>query len=137
TAGRPARGARPSLPLRRRLTSHPHTRGRIMAVKLLVSGWPEPAGIAIERSATGSATAVGGGELLASVEVVQAFDLSPAARTAASAAPAIAEVSDDDILEIQVEDGFTLWTSAAHYAERVQALDPDAAQDGSIAFSSV
>ena len=69
-----------------------------MAVKLLVSGWPEPAGIAIERSATGSATAVGGGELLASVEVVQAFDLSPAARTAASAAPAIAEVSDDDIL---------------------------------------
>ncbi len=108
-----------------------------MAVTLLVSGRPEPAGIAIERSATASAAAVGEGELLASVEVVQAFDLSPAARTAASAAPAVAEVRDDDILEIQVEDGFTLWTSAARYAERVRALDPEAAQDGSIAFSSV
>ena len=89
-----------------------------MAVTLLVAGRPEPAGIAIERSATASATAVGEGELLANVEVVQAFDLSPAARTAASAAPAAAEVRDDDILEIQVEDGFTLWTSAARYAER-------------------
>jgi len=107
-----------------------------MAVKLLVTGRPEPAGIASQRSATGGMTAEGG-ELLAGLEVVQSFDLSPAARSAANQAPARTEVRDDDILEIQVEDGFTLWTSASSYAERVEALDPDAAQDGSITLSSV
>ncbi len=107
-----------------------------MAVKLLVTGRPEPAGIATQRSATGGTTA-DGGELLAELEVVQAFDLSPAARSAAGQAPARTEVRDDDILEIQVEDGFTLWTSAATYADRVRQLDPDSAQDGSITFSSV
>ena len=109
-----------------------------MTVKLLVSGRPEqvPSITPAERTAAGRAPTATS-ELLDSVEVVQSFNLSPAARSAASGAPAPAEVNDDDILEIQVEDGFTLWTSAAHYEERVRALDPDAAQGERIDFSSV
>ncbi|MCC7549045.1 MAG: CHAT domain-containing protein [Burkholderiales bacterium] len=108
-----------------------------MTVKLLVAGRPEPvAPIAAERSVADAGTSAQP-DLLANVEVVQAFNLSPAARSAASGAPARTELRDDDILEVQIEDGFTLWTSAAHYAERVRALDPGAAHDGAIAFSTV
>jgi len=107
-----------------------------MTVKLLIAGRPEPVSpVAAERSADGSATRAG--DLLANVEVIQSFNLSPASRTAARSAPAAAEGRDDDILEVQVEDGFTLWTSAAAYAERVRTLDPDAALDGGVAFSAV
>jgi len=109
-----------------------------MTVKLLVTGRPEPVpSVAAERSAAGAPAAQAGSGLLDSVEVVQAFNLSPAARSVAAAAPARTELLDDDILEVQVEDGFTLWTSAAEYAQRVQELDPEAAHAAEVVFSTV
>ena len=50
-------------------------------------------------------------DLLSHVRVVDAFDLSRLARSG-SGKPLEFVANDDDILEIEVEDGFTLWTSA-------------------------
>ncbi|MCW5620743.1 MAG: CHAT domain-containing protein [Burkholderiales bacterium] len=110
-----------------------------MSVQLLVPGQPEPisAQVPVARSGADSSAAAPTTDLLDSVEIVQAFDLSPTARSAATSTPARTDLQDDDILEIQVEDGFTLWTSAAHYQERVRALDPEATSGEAVIFSTV
>jgi hypothetical protein len=59
--------------------------------------------------------------LLDAVEVVEAYNLSAAARDR-TAAPAEFDANEDDILEIEVEGGFTLWTSAQRCADL--ALSP-------------
>lgn len=65
-------------------------------------------------------------DLLTGVEVLHVFDLSQPARAAAGAVPRVVELEDDDILEIEVEDGVTLWTSARRYQERVALWRPEA-----------
>jgi len=59
-------------------------------------------------------------DLLDKVEVVTSFDLSPSVRTRTkSQAPVEESVEDDDVLEIEVEGGFQIWTSAQRYREDV------------------
>jgi hypothetical protein len=66
-------------------------------------------------------------DLLDKVEVVTSFDLSPSmcARTE-SQVPVEELVEDDDVLEIEVEGGFQIWTSAQRYREDVLLLKPEA-----------
>ena len=67
-------------------------------------------------------------DLLDGVEVVDSFDLSPAARarTESQAPDKPVEVNDDDVLEIEVEGGFQIWTSARRYHDDVLLLKPEA-----------
>ena len=66
-------------------------------------------------------------DLLDGVEVVTSFDLSPSVRARTeSQAPVEELVEDDDVLEIEVEGGFQIWTSAQRYREDVLLLKPEA-----------
>ncbi|TPW11827.1 MAG: hypothetical protein FD130_1903 [Halothiobacillaceae bacterium] len=58
--------------------------------------------------------------------MVYAFDLSPSARAAVKALPRTVTVGEDDILEIEVEGGLTLWISAQRYQARVALWHPEA-----------
>jgi tetratricopeptide (TPR) repeat protein/pimeloyl-ACP methyl ester carboxylesterase len=58
-------------------------------------------------------------------EVVASFNLSPAARDRADA-PEPFTAEDDDVLEIEVEGGFRIWTSASRFQEEVLLLRPEA-----------
>lgn len=64
-------------------------------------------------------------DLLDGVEVVGSFDLSPAARARTGSEQTL-EVDDDDVLEIEVEGGFQIWTSARRYHDDVLLLKPEA-----------
>ena len=99
-----------------------------MAIKLLIPGRGEPAAphAASVRSVGGGAAPGADIGVLDGVQVMRAFSLSPAARSAKSGQPESFEAEDDDILEIEVEGGFTLWTSAARYQEQVAFLKPEA-----------
>ena len=68
-------------------------------------------------------------ELLDSMEVKQHFDLSPGSRAAAGGQEARLEASADDILALEMDDGFILYTSAQRLAEDIERLDPDAILD--------
>lgn len=92
-----------------------------MTVHLRIPGQRQDGGDA--TSVRGTAADADGAGLLDPFEVVAAFTLSPPAR-ARSAAPLDVEVEDDDVLEIQVEGGFTWWTSARRYADDVPLLNP-------------
>lgn len=81
-----------------------------MAVKLAIAGVP------------GAGTPVAD---LADVEVVASYNLSPSARDRV-ATPIECEVRDDDVLEIQMADGFRIWTSAKRYSQDVPLLRPQA-----------
>jgi CHAT domain-containing protein/pimeloyl-ACP methyl ester carboxylesterase len=104
-----------------------------MPIKLRIPGQPETVSSAAARGASAggiSVQPVTG--LLDAVEVVEAFNLSAAARDR-TAAPAEFDALDDDILEIEVEGGFTLWTSAQRYSDDLAVLKPDAVgADGSV-----
>ncbi len=60
--------------------------------------------------------------------MVETFDLSPSARARSeSQAPVERQsVEDDDVLEIEVEGGFPIWTSARRYLDDVLLLKPEA-----------
>ena len=76
-------------------------------------------------------------DLLSHVRVVDAFDLSRLARSG-SGKPLEFVANDDDILEIEVEDGFTLWTSADRYSAELKLLKPEAVQpDGSVRIDTL
>ena len=68
-------------------------------------------------------------ELLDSMEVKQHFDLSPGSRAAAGGQEARLEASADDILALEMDDGFIFYTSAQRLAEDIERLDPDAILD--------
>lgn len=59
------------------------------------------------------------------VEVVAAYNLSPAARDRTDA-PEPFTAEDDDVLEIEVEGGFRIWTSARRFQDEVLLLRPEA-----------
>lgn len=115
-----------------------------MTIKLLIPGQREPAApyvAAIRSGAPGAATKAST-HLLDNVQVLHAFSLSPAAREAKKERPEALEVEDQDILEFEVEGGFTVWTSAARYREHVARWQPDAVSEqgfrvGAIAQPSV
>lgn len=66
---------------------------------------------------------------LAGVEVVTSYNLSPSARERV-ATPIEVEVREDDVLEIQMADGFRIWTSAKRYSQDVSLLRPQRRNDG-------
>ena len=59
------------------------------------------------------------------------FNLSPSAR-AKTDEPESISCEDDDVLEIEVEGGFTTWTSAKRYPEDMPLLKPEAKVDGAV-----
>jgi CHAT domain-containing protein/pimeloyl-ACP methyl ester carboxylesterase len=97
-----------------------------MTVKLAISGQRDEGDQRATRGGPPGAE-VPVTDLFDGVEVVASFDLSPSARTRAeSAAPVEETVEDDDVLEIEVEGGFQIWTSAKRYREDVLLLKPGA-----------
>jgi hypothetical protein len=63
--------------------------------------------------------------LPAAVEVVASFNLSPSARDRTDK-PDEFTAEDNDVLEIEVDGGFKIWTSAKRYSDEVLLLKPDA-----------
>src|SRR5262245_30959265 len=103
-----------------------------MKIELVIPGRSDPSGVASVRGGPSAADAsVRHTDLLDGVEVVEAFSLSPAAR-AGAARPETREVNHDDILEVEVEGGFTLWTSVERYRENLALLKPDAVRGSSV-----
>jgi hypothetical protein len=110
-----------------------------MTIKLLIPGQREPAApyaTAMRSGAPGDAPKAPT-NLLDNVQVLHAFSLSPAAREAKKEHPEALEVEDEDILEIQVEGGFTVWTSAARYREHVALLQPDAISEQGLSVGAI
>ena len=99
-----------------------------MTVKLSIRGQRDEG----DRRATrggppGAETSVT--DLLDELEVRHSFDLSPSARGRTGSEEHVKkplEVEDDDVLEIEVEGGFQIWTSAKRYREDVLLLKPEA-----------
>ncbi|GAB6191436.1 CHAT domain-containing protein [Desulfocastanea catecholica] len=99
-----------------------------MTIQLLIPGRNEPLE-PFRARLRGTAEAPPTTDLLNNIEVVHAFDLSQPARATAKGAPLVVEVEDDDILEIEVDGGLTLWTSAERYKKRVELWHPEAISD--------
>jgi len=96
-----------------------------MTTRLIIPGQRE----VVARDAARGATAGGVPTppvtgLLDVVEVVETFNLSPGARGRTDA-PQTFEARDDDILEIEIEGGFKLWTSPPRYREEIERLKPE------------
>ncbi|HSF47291.1 MAG TPA: hypothetical protein VLA73_02895, partial [Burkholderiales bacterium] len=104
-----------------------------MPIKLLIPGTREPAApySAAVRGATGAKDAPAPDDLLEPVHVLHAFSLSPMARDRAGEPQAV-DVEDNDILELEIEGGFTLWTSVASYRDRLAELKPEALTNGAV-----
>ena len=104
-----------------------------MPIKLRIPGQREAvSSAAVRGSSAGGVSVQPVTSLLDAVEVVEAYNLSAAARDR-TAAPAEFDANEDDILEIEVEGGFTLWTSAQRYSDELALLKPEAvAADGSV-----
>jgi hypothetical protein len=104
-----------------------------MPIKLRIPGQREAvSSVAVRGASAGGVSVQPVTSLLDAVEVVEAYNLSAAARDR-TAALAEFDANEDDILEIEVEGGFTLWTSAQRYSDDLALLKPDAvAADGSV-----
>src|SRR5262245_18923561 len=109
-----------------------------MITRLIMPGQREPVARDAARGAVaGGVPAPPVTGLLDAVEVVETFNLSPAAR-GRTAVPQVFEARDDDILQIEIEGGVTLWTSAPRHRAQVERLRPEAvAADGSLAMDAV
>ena len=93
-----------------------------MAIELLIPGRPDAHAKGGTRGAPSEKRST---DLLDAVETVDAYTLSPSARARAKA-PARIAVENNDILEIEVEGGFTLWTSVERYRHDLAVLRPEA-----------
>jgi CHAT domain-containing protein len=76
-------------------------------------------------------------DLVDSVDVVDSFNLSPAARERAAEPTDVEEYLDDDLLEFEVEGGFTTWTSAKRYSEDVRLLRKEARDDDAVTVDTL
>ena len=76
-------------------------------------------------------------DLLDSFDVKQHVDLSPASRSAASGQEIIVETQADDILALEMDDGFIFYTSARRLAENLEDLDPNAVQEGAVRLDTL
>jgi hypothetical protein len=73
--------------------------------------------------------------LLANLEVVAHFDLSAPSR--ATGQEASLEAFEDDILALDMEEGFIFYTSAGRLADDLRWLDPEAEQDGALRLDTL
>jgi CHAT domain-containing protein/pimeloyl-ACP methyl ester carboxylesterase len=62
--------------------------------------------------------------LLDTVQVLGAFDVSPAARGEKHASVSL-DAEEDDLIEFVLEDGVSIWTSVAAYRDRQHRLKPE------------
>ncbi len=99
-----------------------------MAIELLISGQPDAHAKGATRGATAEKRST---DLLDAVETVDAYTLSSSARARAKD-PAKVAVESDDILEIEVEGGFTLWTSVERYRHDLAVLRPEAVRGNNV-----
>jgi len=107
-----------------------------MKIELLVPGRIEPASRATSRGGpSGTELEPRVTDLLDDVTVVSAFSLSPSARARSDVEKI--SVEHDDILEIEVDGGFTLWTSVARYHADQQALRPATERGAAVDFSLI
>jgi CHAT domain-containing protein/esterase/lipase superfamily enzyme len=103
-----------------------------MSTRLIIPGQRATVAGGAVRGATAAGVSAPVTRLLHAVEVVASFNLSPGAR-ARTAAPQTFDALEGDILEIEVEGGFKLWTSPERYREEVARLRPESvAADGSV-----
>jgi CHAT domain-containing protein len=106
-----------------------------MGTKLIVRGTKEsPAGTGPgTRGKAPAPPARAATDLLTGVKELAAFSLSPSARAKGKAKPeSLDDVLDDDVLEITLEGGVTLWTSLARYREQLADLKPDSVRKGEV-----
>src|SRR4051812_18028207 len=100
-----------------------------MGVRLKIHGKSEDADLRAVRGGGARETSDNAvTALLDSIDTIASYDLTPAARELAGA-PDILECLDDDLLEFEVDGGFTTWISAKRYAEDVPLLRTEA-RDG-------
>jgi len=98
-----------------------------MSIQLRIDGLPTSTK---EASATVRGESLSGRKiqdethLLDTVEVLGAFDVSPAARGKRES-PVPLDAEDDDLIEFVLEDGVSIWMSVAAYQERQYRLKPD------------
>lgn len=88
-----------------------------------------------ERSRAHGPTTRGGAAephpLLAGVTVQRHFDLSPSQRAAGRTASS-PPLEDNDVLALEMEGGFVLYTSAGRLADDLKRIDPAAERDGEL-----
>ncbi|MFY9922716.1 MAG: hypothetical protein WAL26_30645, partial [Mycobacterium sp.] len=106
-----------------------------MLVKLRISGQRDEGDLRATRGGPPGAEAPVT-DLLDAVEVVDSFNLSTAAREQ-GAAPTDVEYEDDDVLEFEVDGGFTTWTSAKRYSEYVRLVRPEARDDEAVTVDTL
>ncbi|MCB1825190.1 MAG: CHAT domain-containing protein [Candidatus Competibacteraceae bacterium] len=73
--------------------------------------------------------------LLEGLTVEQHFDLSAPSRAARR--ETTLEAAEDDILALEMEDGFILYTSAGRLADDLRRLDPEAERDGTLRLDTL
>jgi hypothetical protein len=66
------------------------------------------------------------------LKVKKHFDLSPTSRAAAVGEELTLEADEDDVLALEMEDGFIFYTSADRLAKDLERLDPEAVKEGAI-----
>ncbi len=106
-----------------------------MAIELVIPGQPDVHAKDRSRGAGGGAQGPST-DLLQAVETVDAYTLSTAAR-ARSAEPKRVTAADDDLLEIEVEGGFTLWTSVERYRHDAAVLRPETVRGGALRIDTL
>ncbi len=108
-----------------------------MTVKLRISGQLDEGDLRATRGGPPGAE-VPVTDLLDDVEVVKSFNLSPSARARSEPqAPVEQSVEDDDVLEIEVEGGFQIWTSARRYFDDILLLKPEAMVGDAVTVDTV
>ncbi len=100
-----------------------------MGVRLKIHGKREDADLrAVRGSGAGETSDSTVTDLLDSIDTIASYDLTPTARELAGP-PDSVECLDDDLLEFEVDGGFTTWISAKRYFEDVPLLRTEA-RDG-------
>ena len=108
-----------------------------MTVKLRISGQLDEGDLRATRGGPPGAE-VPVTDLLDDVEVVKSFNLSQSARARSEPqAPVEESVEDDDVLEIEVEGGFQIWTSARRYFDDILLLKPEAVVGDAVTVDTV
>lgn len=98
-----------------------------MGIQLRIAGQPtstEEARAMVRGEALSGQKVESGTHLLDTVQVLGAFDVSPAAR-GQQPSPVPLDAEDDDIIEFVLEDGVSIWMSVAAYRDRQHRLKPE------------
>ncbi|MFO0871540.1 MAG: CHAT domain-containing protein, partial [Pirellulales bacterium] len=112
-----------------------------MTIKIIVPGTrlthsPTRTGALRTRDAVG-APAEAESPILSCVETLATYQVSPTARAAGARQPEVFEAQEDDVIEVEFENGFTLYTSAAKYEEDLRRYAPQSATRDGLQWQAV